>query len=124
MEARESLPDPDWVKRMGGIVVQVADHFGAPTFLIQVGSLVAEVFFVPEWGLKAKATVKSSVVMSYDFWIVSIEKLPHDEPEKPANRWVILTPCVNTLDELVTFFDTGRIAAGTRFIPIAGREIT
>jgi len=118
IERSDSLPDPSWLKKIGGFLEQAADFFGVPTFLLKTGGLVVAVIFVPYWGPKVKEEVKSAIVITRDYWAGPFQKLPPPSSDYAFPHYVAVTSGPNTVSQNIAFFETGRLQAGTTFYPI------
>lgn len=120
IEQLDSLPDPGWVKRIGGYLVEAASFFGVPTFLLKTGGMIVAIFFLPYWGPRVQEEVKSAIVMSHDYWIGPFQNLAKQEPEEPATRYAIVTQNSNTVAQAISIYQTGSFPSGTQLFPVSG----
>lgn len=123
IEKSDSLPDPSWVKKIGGYLEEAADFFGVPTFLLRAGGIIVAVFFLPFWGPKVKEEVKSAVVISYDYWVGPFQQLPYQTPDLPFSRYAVVTAGLNSVSQNIAFLETGHLQAGTALYPISGSRV-
>lgn len=123
IESVEKLPDPNWVKKMGGYLTEAASYFGVPTFLLKTGGVIIAVFFLPYWGPKVQEEVKGAIMISYDYWVGPFQNLPDQRPEEPATNYAIVTTAPNTVSQGLQFYQTGYLQAGTSLYPISGARV-